>query len=109
MGPLKELTLEIHVVQCLCHDIIGLVLGFMRAHAIHERIGTHELLHGTAPSDEVLGIELGGEGRCLYHEIEHLHGDTLFALLKDMPQQGVFERLQLPSKRSGVIGLPPAL
>ncbi len=81
----------------------------MRAQAIHEQIGAHELLHGAAPSSKVLGVEPGGEERCRYHEIERVHGDALFALLKDVPEQGVLEGLQLPSEQSGVIRLPPAL
>jgi hypothetical protein len=71
-------------------------------------MGAHELLHGTAPSNKVLRIELGGEGRCLNNEIECVYGHALLTMLEDVPEQDLFKRLQLP-KRSGVRRLPLAL
>ncbi len=96
------------VIRCLCCYILGLELCFVCPHMIDKQIGAHESLHGTAPSDEVLRIEPRGEGRCLIDEIECLHGDALLTLLEDVPEQGMFKRLQLP-ERSGVIPLPLAL
>ncbi len=43
-----------------------------------------------------------------FHKIERMHGDALLALLKDVPEQGILERFQLP-ERSEVICLPTAL
>jgi len=108
MWALEEWTHEICVVRCLCRDVVGLALRFMRAHAIDKRIGTQESLHSAAPSNEMLRVELGGERRCLYHEIERVHGDALLALLKGVPEQDILEQLQLP-EQSRVIRLPPAL
>ncbi len=41
-------------------------------------------------------------------EIKCVHSNALLTQLKDVPEQGVFKRLQLP-ERSGVISLPLAL
>jgi hypothetical protein len=79
----KEWTHEIHVVQCLSRDVVGL-----RCDSCVPMRYTR--FHGAAPSGEVLGVELGGEGRCLYDEIERVHSNALLALLKNMPEHGVF-------------------
>ena len=60
------------------------------------------------PCNEVLCVELGGEGRCLDDQIERLDGEALLALLKDMPEQGMFKMLEL-TDWSGVIRHPLAL
>ncbi len=53
-------------------------------------------------------MELGGEGRRMNNEIECVYGHALLAMLEDVPEQGLFKRLQLP-KWSGVRRLPLAL
>jgi hypothetical protein len=71
-------------------------------------MGTQETLNGTVPCNEVLCVELGGEGRCLDDQIKCVHAEALLALLKDMPEQGMFEMLEL-TDWSGVICHPLAL
>ena len=108
MRAIKGWMHEIHVVQCLGHDILGLALRYMRAHAIYKLIGTYESLCSAALGNKVLCIKLRGKRRCLYDEIEHLHSNSLLVLLENVPEQGVFEWLQLP-ERSSARCLPLAL
>ncbi len=108
MWAQEECVYEVHVVQCLCRDLLGLALCLVRPHTIHEQMGAHELLHGNAPSNKVLRIELGGEGRRLNDEIECVYGHAQLAMLEDVSEQGLFKRLQLPM-RSGMRRLPLAL
>ncbi len=108
MWAQEECAYEVHVVQCLCHDLLGLALCLVCPHTIHERMDAHEQLHGTAPSNKVLCTELGGEGRHLNDKIECVYGHALLGMLEDVPEQGLFKRLQLP-KRSDIRHLPLAL
>ena len=108
MWALDECAYEVHVVQCLHHNLLGLALCLVHPHTIHEQVGAHELLHGTAPSNKVLHIELGGEGRCLNNKIECVYSHALLAMLEDVPKQELFKRLQLP-KRSDMSRLPLAI
>ena len=72
-------------------------------------MGAHELLCGAAPSNKMLRIELGGrEGRRLNDKIKRMYGLALLAMLKDVPEQDLHKRLQLP-KQSRVRRLPLAL
>jgi len=103
-----ECAYLVHVVQCLRRDLLRLALCLVRPHTIHERVGAHESLHITAPSNKVLPIELGGEGQGLNNEIECVYAHALLAMLEDVPEQELFKRLQLP-KRSSVSRLPLAL
>ncbi len=108
MWAQEECTYEVHVVQCLRRNLLGLALCLVRPHTIHKQMGTHELLHGTAPSNKVLCIELGGEGWRLNNVIKCVYSHALLVMLEDVPEQGLFKRLQLP-KRSGMRCLPLAL
>ncbi len=55
----EEWAHEIHVVYCLSCNALGLALCFICAHTIHARIGMHESLHCTAPSNKVLALNSG--------------------------------------------------
>ena len=98
MWAQEECAHEVHLVQCLCRDILGLALCLARPHTIHEQMGAHESLHSTAPSSKVLRIELGGEGRCLNNEIKCVYAHALLAMLEGVPEQDLFKRLQLPKR-----------
>jgi len=62
MWALEEWAHEIDVFRRFLRDVLGLALCFVRAHTIHKWMGMQEALHGTAPCNEVLHVELGGEG-----------------------------------------------